>query len=92
MSKVEETRKVLDELNRKIPAPTPAKNALIARCPNCGRAVYAAVEVVVSTSTTKGAELLELLIAGFDLVHTDVETARGLFGCECGMAVTQEAS
>ncbi len=70
---------------RETAVPPPAKNALIARCRHCGRAVYASVEVVEHIDD-EGPELLELLTAGFDLVYTDVETARGLFGCECETA------
>lgn len=78
---------ILDYLRAETAVPAPAKNALIARCRHCGRAVYASVEVVEHIDD-EGPELLELLTAGFDLVYTDVETARGLFGCECA---SQEA-
>jgi hypothetical protein len=44
--------------------------------------VYVAVNIVEHIDD-EGSDLLELLADGFDLVHTDVETARGLFGCEC---------
>lgn len=73
---------------REAAVPAPTKNALIARCPNCGRAVYAGVEVTEHIDD-EGPELLQLLTAGFDLIYTDVETARSMFGCECG-ATTQE--
>ncbi len=76
---------------RETTVPAPHLNALIARCRHCGRAVYAGVEVAEHIDD-EGQDLLELLTAGFDLVYTDVETARAMFGCECGTAVSQEAS
>ena len=58
------------------------RKALIAKCPNCGRAVYAGVEIAQHMDD-EGPELLGLLADGYDLVYVDVETARSLFGCEC---------
>ncbi len=60
----------------------PERNALMARCPVCGRAVFISTterRVILDSND----DILDLLLDGYDLVFTDVETARSLFGCEC---------